>query len=198
MNRCNWCLINDKMIEYHDKEWGLPLYNDQKQFEYLTLEVMQCGLNWNMMIKKRDIFNQCFDNFNYTKIADYTEKDISVILDTPGMIKSRRKVEAVINNAKCFLKIIEHYGSFCNYIWHFTEGKTIIYTNHKDNIPSKNKLSDTISKDMKKKGFKFIGSVTIYSYLQACGIINDHEENCFRYKELTANYPCIFKTDTID
>lgn len=114
MNRCNWCLINDKMIEYHDKEWGLPLYNDQKQFEYLTLEVMQCGLNWNMMIKKRDIFNQCFDNFNYTKIADYTEKDISVILDTPGMIKSRRKVEAVINNAKCFLKIIENYGSFCN------------------------------------------------------------------------------------
>lgn len=195
MNRCKWCLSSDKMIKYHDEEWGLPVHNDRGQFEFLTLEVMQCGLNWNMMIIKREVFAQCFDDFDYEKIAQYTEKDIERILDTPGMIKSRRKVEAVINNAKCFLKVINDYGSFSKYIWSFTDGKTMVYTNHRGNVPSHNKLSDTISKDMKKKGFKFIGSVTIYSHLQACGIINDHEKNCFRYKELTENYPCTTEED---
>lgn len=196
MNRCKWCLSGDKMIKYHDEEWGLPLHNDRGQFEFLTLEVMQCGLNWNMMIKKRGIFAQCFDNFDYNIIARYTEKDIERILNTPEMIKSRRKIEAVINNAKCFLNVINDYGSFTNYIWSYTGGKSVVYTNHHENIPSKNELSDTISKDMKKKGFKYIGSVTLYSHLQACGIINEHEINCFRYKELTENYPCIFKEDT--
>lgn len=112
MNRCKWCLSSDKMIKYHDEEWGLPVHNDRGQFEFLTLEVMQCGLNWNMMIIKREVFAQCFDDFDYEKIAQYTEKDIERILDTPGMIKSRRKIEAVINNARCFLKVINDYGSF--------------------------------------------------------------------------------------
>lgn len=187
MDRCPWCTCNEKMIRYHDEEWGVPVYDDQKQFEFLMMEVMQCGLNWNMMIQKREIFRECFDWFDYNKVAEYQEAEIERILNTEGMIRSRRKIEAVIHNARCFQKIREEFGSFSDYIWGFTGGKTYLYTGHqKGEIPARNGLSDQISKDLKKRGLKYMGSITVYSHLQACGIINDHLETCGRYRELLA------------
>ena len=185
MERCPWCLGNEKMIRYHDEEWGVPVHDDRKQFEFLMMEVMQCGLNWNMMIQKREIFRGCFDDFDFDKVAVYGEADIERILGTDGMIRSRRKIEAVIHNAQCFQKIQAEFGSFSEYIWGFTSGKTHLYMGHqKGSIPARNGLSDRISADLKKRGLKYMGSVTVYSHLQACGIINDHWEGCFRYKEL--------------
>ena len=187
MDRCPWCTCNEKMIRYHDEEWGVPVYDDQKQFEFLMMEVMQCGLNWNMMIQKREIFRECFDRFDYNKVAEYQEAEIERILNTEGMIRSRRKIEAVIHNARCFQKIREEFGSFSDYIWGFTGGKTYLYTGHqKGEIPARNGVSDRISKDLKKRGLKYMGSITVYSHLQACGIINDHLETCGRYRELLA------------
>ena len=187
MDRCPWCTCNEKMIRYHDEEWGVPVYDDQKQFEFLMMEVMQCGLNWNMMIQKREIFRECFDRFDYNKVAEYQEAEIERILNTEGMIRSRRKIEAVIHNARCFQKIREEFGSFSDYIWGFTGGKTYLYTGHqKGEIPARNGLSDQISKDLKKRGLKYMGSITVYSHLQACGIINDHLETCGCYRELLA------------
>lgn len=194
MERCQWCLGSEKMISYHDKEWGLPLYDDQKQFEFLMMEVMQCGLNWNMMIQKREIFRECFHNFDFEKIASYDESDIERIMAFDGMIKSRRKIEAVVNNARCFQKIREEFGSFSDYIWGYSKNKIILYSGHqKGNTPSRNGLSDIISKDLKKRGFKYLGSVTVYSHLQAAGIINDHIEGCFRYKDIIDSYPVVHK-----
>lgn len=194
MERCGWCLCNDKMVKYHDEEWGVPVHDDRKQFEFLMMEVMQCGLNWNMMIQKREIFRQCFHDFQFEKIADYKEEDIQRILDTEGMIRSRRKIEAVINNARCFIRIREEFGTFSEYLWAFSKGKTILYAGHqKGGSPARNGLSDTVSKDLKKRGFKYLGSITVYSHLQACGIINDHTDNCFRYKEILADYPVVHK-----
>ena len=185
MERCPWCLGNEKMIRYHDEEWGVPVHDDRKQFEFLMMEVMQCGLNWNMMIQKREIFQACFDDFDFDKVAVYGETDIERILGTDGMIRSRRKIEAVIHNAQCFQKIREEFGSFSEYIWGFTKGRTYLYMGHqKGSIPARNGLSDRISADLKKRRLKYMGSVTVYSHLQACGIINDHWEGCFRYKEL--------------
>lgn len=185
MERCGWCLGNEKMTKYHDEEWGVPLRDDQKQFEFLMMEVMQCGLNWNMMVQKREVFRACFDGFDYRKIAAYTEADIQRILETEGMIKSRRKVCAVICNARRFLEVREEFGTFSDYLWGFSKGKTILYMGHQKGVlPAKNGLSGRVSKDLKKRGFQYLGSVTVYSHLQACGIINDHIETCFRYQEL--------------
>ena len=185
MVRCPWCLGNEKMIRYHDEEWGVPVHDDRKQFEFLMMEVMQCGLNWNMMIQKREIFRSCFDGFDFDKVASYGEEDIERIMGTEGMIRSRRKIEAVILNAKCFRKICAEFGSFSKYIWSFTRWKTYLYMGHqKGKIPARNGLSDRISADLKKRGLKYMGSVTVYSHLQACGIIKDHGEGCFRYNEL--------------
>ncbi len=185
MERCPWCLGNEKMIRYHDEEWGVPVHDDRKQFEFLMMEVMQCGLNWNMMIQKREIFRACFDDFDFDKVAVYGETDIERIMGTDGMIRSRRKIEAVIHNAQCFQKIREEFGSFSEYIWGFTKGGTYLYMGHqKGDVPARNGLSDRISADLKKRGLKYMGSVTVYSHLQACGIINDHWEGCFRYRDL--------------
>lgn len=138
MERCGWCMCNEKMMKYHDEEWGVPLRDDQKQFEFLMMEVMQCGLNWNMMIQKREIFRACFDSFDFDKVAAYGEDDIERIMETEGMIRSRRKIEAVIHNARCFQKIREEFGTFSDYIWSFTKGKTYLYTGHqKGEVPSR-------------------------------------------------------------
>lgn len=194
MERCTWCLCNEKMIKYHDEEWGVPLHDDRKQFEFLMMEAMQCGLNWNMMIQKREIFRECFDGFDYQKVACYTETDIKRIMETEGMIRSRGKIEAVIHNAGCFMKVREEFGTFSDYLWKFSKGKIILYIGHqKGSIPAKNSLSDAISKDLKKRGFKYLGSVTVYSHLQACGIINDHTEECFRYQEVMEKSPTVRK-----
>lgn len=183
--RCPWCESSEKMRRYHDEEWGTPLHDDQKQFEFLMMEVMQCGLNWNMMIQKREIFRACFADFDYDKVAGYGEEEIGRIIHTEGMIRSRRKIEAVIHNAQCFQRIREEFGSFSAYLWGFTKGKTYLYMGHqKGRLPARNGLSDRISSDMKKRGMKYLGSVTVYSHLQACGMVNDHLENCFRYAQI--------------
>ena len=193
MAQCTWCR-SDIEQKYHDEEWGVPLHDDRGQFEFLMLEVMQCGLSWVLMLKKREIFRSCFDNFEFDKIADYGEGDIERILAAEGMIRSRRKIEAVINNAKCFQKIREEFGSFCEYLWAYSDGKTILYSGHGDGkIPVSNGLSDEISKDLKKRGFKYLGSVTVYSHLQACGIVNDHGSDCPCYKKIVGQYPTVRK-----
>lgn len=182
------------LIKYHNEEWGVPLHDDQKQFEFLMMEVMQCGLNWNMMMEKREIFRTCFENFDYDKVAEYGEADIQRILDTPGMIRSCRKIEAVINNARCFQQIREEYGSFSDYIWSYSGGKTILYNKHADGwIPASNGLSERISKDLKKLGFKYMGEITVYSHLQACGIINDHGSDCPCYRRINDSHPTVNK-----
>ena len=194
MAYCNWGNTSDLNLKYHDSEWGIPLWDDRGQFEFLMMEVMQCGLNWNMMINKREIFRSCFDNFEYDKIAEYGKDDIDRIMGTEGMIHSVRKIEAVINNARCFQKIREEYGSFSEYLWAYSNGKTILYNKHGDGyIPVSNGLSDAISKDLKKRGFKYLGTVTVYSHLQACGIINDHGSDCPCYKKIVSKYPTVKK-----
>ncbi len=185
MERCEWCCDGGLNQQYHDNEWGIPLHNDRKHFEYISLEVMQCGLSWTLMLKKREIFKKCFADFDYVKIAEFTEKDVEDILLTEGMIKSRRKIEAIIANAKAFIKIIDEYGSFDEYIWSFTDGKTHVYLkHHKGEWEASNELSDRVSRDLKKRGFKYLGSITVFSHLQACGIINDHTPDCFMYEKL--------------
>ena len=194
MSYCNWENTSEINQKYHDTEWGIPVHDDRMQFEYLMMEVMQCGLNWNMIINKREIFRKCFDNFEYDLIAKYDESDIERIMKTDGMIKSVRKIEAVINNAKCFINIRKEFGSFCKYLWSYSDNKTIIYDKHKEGfIPVSNGLSDKISKDLKKRGFKYLGTITVYSHLQAAGIINDHDENCERYNFINSNYPTVCK-----
>lgn len=194
MAYCNWGNTSAINQKYHNEEWGIPLHDDKKQFEYLMMEVMQCGLSWNIIINKREIFRACFDGFDFDKISTYTEKDVARIMAVEGMIKSPRKIAAIIHNAACFQKIREEFGRFDDYLWGFSKGKTILYDKHGDGyIPVSNGLSDLISKDLKKRGFKFLGTITIYSHLQACGIINDHGCDCPRYKYIIAHYPCVTK-----
>lgn len=194
MSYCHWDHSSEVNKQYHDSEWGVPLHDDKKQFEYLLLEVMQCGLNWDLVINKRAIFAQCFADGDYEKIALYTAVDIERILHIPGMIKSSRKIAAIINNAKCFRQIRAEYGSFSNYLWGFSGGKTILYDKHgKGLIPASNGLAAQISKDLKKRGFKYLGPIVIYSHLQACGIINDHDRECPRYQYIVAHYPTVRK-----
>lgn len=193
MNRCPWCLINELETKYHDDEWGVPVYDDVKQFEYLMLEAMQCGLSWDTVLKKREIFRSCFDGFNYEKIATYTAKDIERIMNTAGVIRSQRKIKAVINNARIFQKIRNEFGSFSQYIWSWSGGKALLYRGHElGNLPASNELSDKISADLKKRGMKFLGSVTVYAHLQASGIINDHIKDCYCYKRLLEQYPTLY------
>ena len=194
MAYCNWDCTSALMIRYHDTEWGVPLHDDRAQFEFLMMEVMQCGLNWNMMMNKREIFRACFDNFEFDHIAAYDETDIQRILDTPGMIRSRRKIEAVITNARCFQKIRGEFSSFSDYLWAYSGGKTILYNKHEQGyIPVSNGLSERISKDLKRRGFTYLGAVTVYSHLQACGIINDHDKDCPCRQKIIAAYPTVEK-----
>ena len=193
MGHCDWVFASEKDRVYHDTEWGIPVHDDDRQmFEHLTLECLQCGLSWGLMMKKREIFRRCFENFDYDKIAAYGEADVERILNTEGMLKSERKVRAVINNAVCYQRIRHEFGSFCDYLWGYTGGKTILYEGHAEGaVPVSNSLSDTISRDLKKRGFKYIGAVTIYSHLQACGIINDHAGDCPCYARINENWPTI-------
>ena len=194
MGFCGWADINERNKIYHDMEWGIPVHDDRKMFEHLMLECMQCGLSWDLMLKKREVFRECFSDFDYDRIADFGEEDIQRILDTEDMIKSPRKVAAIINNARCFQKIREEFGSFCEYIWSYSGNKTILYNGHNKEggkIPVSNGLSKRISKDLKKRGFKYVGEVTIYSHLQACGIINDHDEGCPCFRDIVAKYPVV-------
>jgi len=180
---------------YHDYEWGRPIHEDQRQFEHLCLESLQCGLSWLTILNKRDVIRQCFEHFNVDAVAQYTETDIERIMSTEGMLKSRKKIEAIINNAQAFRRIQDEFGSFCEYIWAFTNYKTIIYKGHSEGrVPAKNELSTRISKDLKKRGFKFVGPVTIYSHLQASGLINDHGKDCPCFNEINEANPVVYMT----
>lgn len=180
--------------KYHDEEWGVPLYDDQKQFEFLTLEVFQCGLSWLTILKKRDILKECFDNFDFDKISMYGESDVKRIMNSYGMIRNEKKVRAIIENAKIFKEIRKKNKSFSEYLWSFSDKKTILYKKHGDGfIPASNGLSKKISDDLKNRGFKFLGDVTVYSHLQACGIINDHGSLCECYQKIVKNNPCVEK-----
>ena len=199
MGYCDLSKTSELDLKYHDNEWGVPLHDDRKQFEFLMMEVMQCGLNWNLILSKREVLRTCFDEFNYEKVALYTDKDVARIKNTPGMIRSEPKIRAVINNANQFIKIINEFGSFDRYIWDFAGGKTILYDTHADGyIPASNGLSEDLSKDLKKRGFKFVGPVTIYSHLQACGIINDHSKDCPCYAAINSKYPTIRKPKVLE
>lgn len=194
MGYCGWADTDPLDKVYHDTEWGIPVHDDRHMFEHLTLECMQCGLSWVLMLKKREIFRKCFDNFDYDRIADYNEADVERILNTEGMIRSPRKVNAIINNARCYQKVREEFGTFCDYIWSYSDGKTILYQGHDaGRIPVSNGLSVRISKDLKKRGFKYVGPVTIYSHLQACGIINDHDKDCPCRKKILDRYPTVVR-----
>ena len=180
MKRCSWCNLNNpKYIKYHDEEWGNPVKDDLKLFEFLILEMFQAGLSWEIILNKRENFKRAFDNFNYCKIAYYDENKINELMSNTGIIRNKLKIIATINNAKIFLKIQKEYKNFSNYIWKWTNNKTIYIS---DNKITKNNVSDYISKDLKKRGMKFVGSTIIYSYLQAIGIINSHEKECAFYK----------------
>ena len=178
--RCQWC-VGDKLYqEYHDKEWGKPTYDDAKLFEFIILESFQAGLSWIKILKKRENFRNAFDNFNYKKIANYDEKKIAELMQNAGIIRSELKIKSAISNAKAFLKIQQEFGSFSKYIWNFTNGIPIV--NHPKtaiDVPATTILSESISKDLKKRGFKFVGPTIVYAYMQAVGIVNDHVADCF-------------------
>lgn len=194
MGYCAWAGMNEKMQAYHDTEWGIPVHDDKKMFEHLMMEVMQCGLNWNMMLQKREIFRECFADFDYEQIARFGETDIERILGTEGMIRSRRKVEAVINNARRYREVRAEFGTFCDFLWAYSDGKTILYHGHDvGDVPASNGLSAKISKELKGRGFQYVGEITIYSHLQACGIINDHSADCPCYKKIVSEYPTVQK-----
>ena len=180
MNRCKWVNLNNKLyVDYHDNEWGKEEHDDRMLFELLILEGFQAGLSWECVLNKREYFREAFDDFDYKKFSKYTSEKINELLNNQNIIRNKLKINAVITNAKIFIEIKKEYGSFDKYIWNFTKGKVI--KNMNDNLKTTSKLSDEISKDLKKRGMKFVGSTIIYSYLQAIGIINDHELNCDFY-----------------
>lgn len=180
MKRCNWVNLNNpKYIDYHDNEWGVAVHDDNKLFEMLLLESFQAGLSWECVLNKREAFRKAFDNFNPYLISEYDNKKQDELLRDKDIIRSRRKIEASINNAKIFLEIKEEYGSFDSYIWHFTGGEVI--KNIDDEFKVTSELSDIVSNDLKKRGMKYTGSITIYSYLQAIGVIDDHEMSCYKW-----------------
>ena len=185
MNRCSWCGDDPLYVNYHDKEWGVPVHDETKHFEFLVLESAQAGLSWITILRKRENYSKAFDKFNPLKVSKYNDSKVKELLNNAGIVRNIKKIEAAINNANRFLEIQKEFKSFDNYIWKFTDYKPVInkWKTLKD-IPAKTKLSDEIAKDMKKRGFKFLGSITLYAHIQATGIVNDHIIDCFRYKEL--------------
>ena len=185
MKRCSWCEGNEQYIEYHDKDWGVPVHDDNKHFEFLILEGAQAGLSWLTILKRRNNYRKVYDGFDPVIVAQYDEQKIQTLLEDPGIIRNKLKVRASVNNAKLFLDIQKEFGSFNKYIWGFTNGKIIKNSwRNLSEVPAKTELSDIISTDLKKRGFKFTGSTIIYAHLQAAGIVNDHLTDCFRYNEV--------------
>ncbi|HCO82905.1 MAG TPA: DNA-3-methyladenine glycosylase I [Arenibacter sp.] len=184
-HRCGWCKGDALYEKYHDEEWGVPIKEDDLLFEFLVLETFQAGLSWITILRKRENFRQAFDHFDYKKIAKYGEPKIKSLLQDSGIIRNKLKIRATVTNAQAYMALQKEYGSFSNYIWGFVDGQPI-KNNHADyrNAPPHTPLSDTISKDLKKRGFKFVGSTVIYAHMQATGMVNDHEINCFRYNEV--------------
>lgn len=183
--RCSWAGNDPLYIQYHDEEWGVPVHNDIKLFEFLILEGAQAGLSWITILRKRDNYRKAFDNFDPEKISQYPEDKVLELLKDPGIIRNRLKIQAAVTNANAYLKIVSQFGSFDKYIWQFTDGKPIINNwNSLRELPAKTEISDKMSKDLKKRGFKFVGSTICYAFMQAVGIVNDHTIDCFRYKQV--------------
>ena len=183
--RCPWCLMFDQYIEYHDKEWGVPVHNDRIHFEFLILEGAQAGLSWATVLKKRDGYRKAFVQFDPVKVSRFTDARISKILQDPGVIRNKLKVNAAVNNAKRFLEVQKEFGSFDRYIWSFVNNKPIVNKwKGVSEVPATTKESDAISKDLIKRGFKFVGSTVMYAHMQACGLVNDHLIDCWKYKKV--------------
>lgn len=187
-SRCGWCVGDPLYEQYHDKEWGIPLYDDEKLFEFLILETFQAGLSWITVLRKRENFRKAFDNFTVKKVAGYSSQKIEDLMNDAGIIRNRKKLEASVVNARAFMEIQNEFGSFSNYIWAFVKGKPIQndLESYKE-APSQTDLSKIISNDLKKRGFKFIGPTVVYAHMQATGMVNDHEISCFRHQELKSS-----------
>jgi DNA-3-methyladenine glycosylase I len=187
--RCNWGNTTPNMIKYHDEEWGVPLHDDHKLFEFFVLEGFQAGLSWQIVLNKREAFREAFDQFDPVKVAKYTEVKIAALGENAAIIRNKAKIAACVNNAQRFLEVQAKFGSFDKYIWQFVDFKPIVnsFTSLKE-LPAKTTLSDLVSADLKKRGFKFVGSTVIYAHMQATGMVNDHIVSCFRYNEIIVNY----------
>lgn len=184
-NRCPWPTDIPIMIKYHDKEWGVSLHNDRKLFEFLILEGFQAGLSWRTILNKRENFRKAFDNFDYNKVAKYDKNKINSLMKDEGIIRNKLKILGAVSNAKAFLLLRKEFGTFDRYIWGFVDNKPVQNKFKMLNeIPAKTKLSDKISDDLRKRGFKFVGSTIVYAHMQATGMVNDHLTTCFRYKEV--------------
>jgi DNA-3-methyladenine glycosylase I len=186
---CEWPSGDPLMTEYHDTEWGVPVHDDRKHFEFFVLDCFQAGLSWKTVLHKRENFRKAFDNFDYRKIAGYGQEKTDALLQDAGIIRNKAKIHATIRNAACFLAIRKEFGSFDAYIWQFTGGKTLQNRHKKlSEIPAVSKESDAMSKDLVKRGFKFVGSTICYSYMQAAGLVNDHLVKCSRHKAVMTDY----------
>jgi len=184
-NRCPWCGTDSLYVEYHDTEWGVPVYDDKTLFEFLILESFQAGLSWLTVLRKRENFRKSFDDFDYNKIARYPESKIQELLQNEGIIRNKLKIRAAVTNAQAFIKVQQEFGSFSNYIWGYVGGKPIKNAlKNLNEAPATTPLSDQLSKDLKKRGFKFMGSTVVYAHMQATGMVNDHLVDCFRYEQV--------------
>ncbi|WP_373073944.1 DNA-3-methyladenine glycosylase I [Zeaxanthinibacter enoshimensis] len=185
VNRCGWCVGDALYEEYHDREWGVPVRDDPTMFEFLILETFQAGLSWITILRKREYFRKAFDDFDYRKIAAYDQSKLDELLQDPGIIRNRLKINATVANARAFIKVQEEYGSFCDYIWSYVDHKPVKNAiSHYKDAPATTALSERISKDLKKKGFKFVGPTVVYAHMQATGMVNDHQTDCFRYHQV--------------
>ena len=185
MQRCDWCTNDPLYITYHDTEWGVPVHDDRTFFEFLILEGAQAGLSWFTILKKREHYRKVFDAFDPEKVARYNDAKIAALLEDPGIVRNKLKVNSAVTNARAFLKVQEEFGSFDAYAWGFTDGSPLINTfKTLDQVPASTPLSDTFAKDLKKRGFKFVGTTIVYAFMQATGMVNDHLTTCFRYPEV--------------
>lgn len=189
MTRCAWCGEDPLYVSYHDTEWGVPVKDDDRMFEFLILETFQAGLSWITVLRKRENFRKAFDDFDYQKIARYGDDKIEALLQDSGIIRNRLKVRATVSNAQAYIQVQQEFGSFCNYIWGFVDHKPIVNKFERmDQIPANTPLSDKISKDLKKRGFKFVGTTVVYAHMQATGMVNDHVVSCFRHSQVQLLY----------
>ena len=183
--RCEWSGSDPALIEYHDQEWGVPLHDDRKLFEFLILDAAQAGLSWLLILKKRENYRKAFSNYDARKIAGYDDKKIQTLLNNPGIVRNRLKIHSAVENAKGFLQVQREFGSFDKFIWQFTGGRTIKNCwNTMKQVPSKTAESDAMSRELKRRGFRFVGSTICYAFMQAAGMVNDHVVTCFRYKSV--------------
>lgn len=189
MNRCGWCGTDPLYVAYHDAEWGAPVHSDRKHFEFLVLEAAQAGLSWITILRRRENYRRAYDGFDPEKVARYGDAKIEALLQDPGIIRNRRKIEASVTNARRFLEVQKEFGSFDRYLWGFTDGRPVVGNYSRlEEIPASTPLSEAVSRDLRRRGFRFVGPVIVYSHLQAVGVVNDHINGCFRKNEILASY----------